>query len=86
MGSKLNTPVIHTTAAAARIVNRRPQTLRLWRLRGSGPPFVRLSGNPGRGPVGYPDHLLRQWIASRTYNSTSQETAAAAKKIEVGGK
>ena len=78
MGSQDNTPVIHTTAAAARILNRRPQTLRLWRLRGCSPPFVRLSGNPGHGPVGYPDDLLRQWIASRTYNSPSHEAAATA--------
>lgn len=40
--------VLLTTPAAAKILGLRPQTLRKMRMRGDGPPFVRLSERTGR--------------------------------------
>lgn len=76
MDNRINTPKIYTTEEAAKILHRRPQTLRLWRVRGGGPPYTRYSGNPGHGPVGYPEDLLLDWLNSRTYRSTSDEAQA----------
>jgi predicted DNA-binding transcriptional regulator AlpA len=44
-------------------------TLRNWRTRGDGPPFVRLSGRAIR----YQPVALREWVAQRTRRSTSDE-------------
>jgi predicted DNA-binding transcriptional regulator AlpA len=52
------------------------RTLQRLRLEGGGPPFVRLT--PGR--VGYSRHALNEWIASRTFRSTSAETASAGRE------
>lgn len=52
------------------------RTLQRLRLEGGGPPFVRLT--PGR--VGYSRRALEAWIASRTFASTSAETAAATRE------
>lgn len=64
------------TASTAEFLGIRPQTLRLWRHRGSGPCYIRLGGRYGR--VLYDRDELLRWLAQRTYQSTSQEAAREA--------
>jgi hypothetical protein len=59
-------------AALARV---QPQTAALWRIRGNGPPFIRLHGR--RGKVLYSRSRVAEWLAGREYASTSAETVAA---------
>ena len=63
--------------AAATVLGIRPQSLRLARLRGNGPPFLRLSDSPSARAFYQEDELL-SWIASRPrYSSTADEKRAA---------
>jgi len=68
------------TVQAAQILGRRPQTLRVWRLRGGGPKYLRL-GNGINARVAYRPSDLDAWLEARTFFSTSEE---AAKKSESG--
>jgi len=61
-----------SSTQAARVLGVKPQTLAVWRLRGRGPKFVRFGGPKGR--VSYSKTALQEWIAARTYSSTSEET------------
>lgn len=63
-----------STQEAARILGRKQQTLRLWRVRGGGPPYVKMMGRYGR--VAYRRVDLETWITERIYSSTSEETAS----------
>lgn len=63
-------------AQAAKATGLSSRTLQRLRLEGGGPPFVRLT--PGR--VGYSRRVLEEWIAQRTFASTSAETAAAGRE------
>jgi predicted DNA-binding transcriptional regulator AlpA len=45
-------------------------TLEKWRLRGDGPPFIRI----GSRKIGYLRADLDQWLASRRRGSTSEPT------------
>lgn len=65
-------PVYMTNDEAAAYMCLRPQTLRVWRIRGCGPPYRRA----GSKPV-YARADLDAWLASRTYTSTAAESAAA---------
>lgn len=50
------------------------QTLRVWRWRGFGPPYIRLG--PGMtARAAYTEEDITAWLASRRFNSTAQETA-----------
>jgi predicted DNA-binding transcriptional regulator AlpA len=51
----------------AEILGLSSATLRNWRTRGDGPPFVRLS----RRAIRYEPVALREWVAQRTRRSTS---------------
>jgi predicted DNA-binding transcriptional regulator AlpA len=53
----------------AEILGLSSATLRNWRTRGDGPPFVRLSGRAIR----YEPVALREWVAHRTRRSTSDK-------------
>jgi DNA-binding transcriptional MerR regulator len=64
-----------SSPAAAKALGITSQTLRLWRHRGCGPPYVRLSGLRGR--CVYDPLQLERWKAERTFNSTSEESVAA---------
>jgi len=66
------------TIQAAKVLGRQPQTLRLWRLRGGGPRYLRL-GNGVHARVAYRPSDLDAWLKARTFFSTSEE---AVKKLE----
>ena len=65
--------VILTGPQAAKLLGVREQTLRAWRVRGTGPAFIRYGGPKGR--VRYAQEALDEWLAHRTFESTSQEVA-----------
>lgn len=64
-----------TTSEAALRLGLKPQTLRAWRLHGTGPLFVRL-GNPKTGRVAYSLDDIEEYVNARKFSSTSQETVA----------
>lgn len=66
------------TIQAAKVLGRQPQTLRLWRLRGGGPKYLRL-GNGVHARVAYRPSDLDAWLRARTFCSTSEE---AVRKLE----
>ncbi|MFY9820033.1 MAG: helix-turn-helix domain-containing protein [Thermoanaerobaculia bacterium] len=57
---------VSTTEEAARFLRLQPQTLEAWRLRGTGPAFVKL----GRRVV-YRRAALERFMAEQERNSTS---------------
>lgn len=66
------------TKDAAVFLGVRPQTLRAWRLRGTGPIFVRMGGPKGRAAYRVCD--LDTWVEAHRYASTAAETSAACMK------
>jgi len=62
-----------TGPQTAKMLGVQEQTLRAWRVRGTGPDFVRYGGPKGR--VRYTLEAIETWIAGRTFGSTSEEVA-----------
>ena len=60
-----------TKRDTAKILHVRTKTLENWRVRGLGPPFVRLGGPRGR--VFYRESDLQNYIESAVRNSTSDQ-------------
>lgn len=65
-----------TTRQAASFLNRKVQTLRRWRVRSVGPPFIRPGTCSPFGRCMYRRSDIEAWLASRTFRSTAEETAA----------
>lgn len=62
-----------TPAYVAERLHVKPQTLRLKRMRGDGPPFVRLSESPSARAF-YPEAEFLAWLAARPRRiSTAEE-------------
>ena len=55
------------------------QTVRLWRCKGTGPPYLRI-GAPVHGRIVYDLAAVQAWLAGREYRSTSEESAEHAMK------
>lgn len=69
----MNAPQLLTTSEAAKLLGVQDQTLRVWRLTGKGPSYVRLgSGRFAR--ASYTHEAIASWITARTFSSTSDET------------
>ncbi len=64
-------PRLLTSEAAGKILGLTVRAMEERRRRGAGPPFVRL----GATTVRYSLATLEEYIAERTYSSTSEETA-----------
>jgi len=64
------------TAQVAAVLGLRPQTIRLWRVRGTGPLYFRLGGPKGR--VLYDPADLSAWMEAGKARSTSEESVRAA--------
>jgi len=62
-----------STADAASYLGLKPQTLRIWRVDGGGPPYIRY-GAKGRGTVAYKISDLEAWLDERRWPHTSAET------------
>lgn len=63
---------LFTPEAAADFLGISPQTLAHWRVRGSGPKYVHLS----KRCIRYSELVLRQWVESRTHDSTTEAQSA----------
>lgn len=61
------------TTEAARRLGIRPHTLRVWRLLGKGPAYVRYGSKSGR--CYYTASDIAEYRAARTFSSTAAETA-----------
>jgi hypothetical protein len=73
-----------TSEQVAAILGLRPQSLRVRRMRGQGPPFVRMSDSP-TARVAYREDDLHAWLDSRPrYLGTCEEKAALGKKAAAG--
>ena len=69
-----------TPAAVADLLNLKMQSLRVRRMRGLGPPFIRL-GNGPTSRCAYRESDVARWIAERpTFTGTCEEKAALGKK------
>lgn len=67
-----------TSEEAAKRLGILPQSLRLRRNRGGGPPYIRLSDSP-TARVFYPEAELQEWLDARPrYMGTGEERAAKA--------
>lgn len=60
----------------AELLGIKPNTLEIWRCRGKGPEFVKMGDAP-QAPVRYRRSVLMEWVAQRTFASTSAYSAAA---------
>lgn len=60
-----------STEAAARL-RLKPGTLRLWRMTGRGPTYVRLGGPRGRAI--YREEDVEAFLQARRFNSTAEES------------
>ena len=63
------------TPEAAAYLGVKPGTLKIWRYRGTGPPYHRMGSGPS-SPVGYLITDLRAHRAKGRFHSTSEERAA----------
>ena len=63
-----------STRAAAAYLGLQPQTLRRWRMHGTGPTYIRL-GNHARARVGYRERDLVGWLEAHAFSSTAAETS-----------
>jgi hypothetical protein len=67
-----------TGEQVAQILGIKPQSLRIRRMRGQGPPFIRLSSAPS-ARVFYREDDLHAWLDARPrYLGTGEERAARA--------
>ncbi|MDJ0977653.1 MAG: helix-turn-helix domain-containing protein [Erythrobacter sp.] len=68
-----------TTKEAARILGIAPKTLRMWRLAGKGPCYLKLGATP-QASVRYDHTALRAWLAERQFSSTSAVSVGTSPK------
>ena len=62
-----------STATAAETLGVSPSTLEGWRVRGGGPPYVKVAGRVVR----YRPSDLDKWVAARVFGSTTEADEAA---------
>lgn len=60
----------------AALLGIRPNTLEIWRHKGKGPEFLKLGDTP-QAPVRYLRSKVIEWLAPRSFPSTSAYTVAA---------
>lgn len=65
-----------TSKEAARLLCIKPNTLEIWRHKGNGPAFVKLGDTP-QAPVRYLRATVAEWLARKTFASTSAYNPAA---------
>jgi predicted DNA-binding transcriptional regulator AlpA len=71
------TPKLLSPAHVAGILGIKPQSLAVRRMKGTGPPYVRLGERPG-SRVAYREEDVRRWIADRpTFSGTAEEKQRA---------
>lgn len=71
MATSVETPLLLTSEAAAQLMSISPATLRLWRHKGRGPAYVRIS----TASVKYRLEDIQAWIAA--HRVTTSESGVA---------
>ena len=71
-----------TGAQVAEMLGLQEQTLRAWRVRGSGPAYVRYGSYKGR--VRYRLEDIEAWLEQRKYQSTSAEAVVSRQTASEG--
>lgn len=66
-----------SNAEAAALIGISPNTLKLWRHQGKGPPFTKNDPNSPQSGVGYDAADVEAWKAARKFASTSAYSPAA---------
>ena len=64
--------VLLTEAQAAHLLSLKPRTLQMWRIRGTGPAFIKVGA-----AVRYQQRTLSAWLSARTATSTATAPAGA---------
>lgn len=59
----------------AALLGIKPNTLEIWRHKGKGPEFLKL-GDTRQAPIRYRRSKVTEWLARRSFASTSAFTAA----------
>ena len=75
-------PRLLTTKEAAKLLGLHYVTLQKWRVRGCGPPFLRLGGRAVR----YRVSDLERWMRRHTFDSTTQADVVGAEAERSAGK
>lgn len=65
-----------TNEQAAALLGVKPNTLKVWRHKGKGPAFIKLGDTP-QAPVRYLHATVADWLAAKTFASTSAYSPAA---------
>jgi len=76
-------PEFLSNAQAALLLGISPQTLRVWRWRGVGPPYTRL-GDTRRARVRFRKAEVENWLFQRRAVNTSEETVREARQRDLG--
>ena len=71
---KIEHPKMMDTKRAADCLGVKPQTLRVWRLKGGGPRYAKY-GDSQSARVFYSEEDLRKWLEDHFLNSTSEKDA-----------
>lgn len=66
-------PLLDNEQTAA-LLGIKPNTLEIWRHKGRGPAFVKMGDAP-QAPVRYLRSVVTEWLAERSFSSTSAFTA-----------
>ncbi len=65
----------------AALLGIKPNTLEIWRCRGRGPNFVKMGDTP-QAPVRYQRSVLMDWLARRSFASTSAYSDAGQSNVK----
>ena len=66
----------------AALLGIKPNTLEIWRCRAKGPQFVKMGDAP-QAPVRYQRSVVMEWLAQRSFASTSAYSPAAASNVRL---
>jgi hypothetical protein len=73
-----------SSATVAKLLGLKVQSMRVRRMRGLGPPFIRLGAGP-TSRCAYRETDVAKWIASRpSFSGTCEEKAALGEKAKAG--
>ncbi len=76
MTGPVNLDDLLTNDQAASLLSLKPTTLEIWRIRSKGPPFIKL-GEAKQAPVRYLRSEVMNWLAQRSFASTSAYSSQA---------
>ncbi len=65
-----------TSAETAALLSIKTNTLEIWRHKGKSPPFIKMGDKP-QAPVRYVRSAVMEWLAQRSFVSTSAYSAAS---------